>query len=277
MGFWGRNRQAIILVAIVFLLTGLVSFTARDRVGQTFLEDWIQRTVAPVQRATAFIVYQGRSLGRAIAETGNLRRENERLRAELEGIKFHFNNLIESSLEVERLRDLLEYRNETPALDLIMSRVIGRAAATWQHEIIVDRGSKHGVSFSDPVVTHSGVVGRVVEVSPTTSKVLLITDPRSGLASVIQQTRDGAIVEGDPMLPGMLRMPRLPRDLGVEIGDAVVTSGLGGVFPREYSFMIGSVDSITISPDGLLQTVTVTPAVDFSRLEEVLILRMWRP
>jgi rod shape-determining protein MreC len=276
MGFWDRNKNTVVILVTIFVLTGLVSFSSRDRVAQTLLEKWIQRTVAPVQRATAFIVYQGRQLGRSITEIGSLRRENERLLAELEGLRFQFNNLLESSLEVERLRLLLDYREGNQDLDLIMGRIIARGAATWQHEIILDRGSNHGVSLSDPVVTHTGAVGRVVEVSPTTSKILLITDPRSGVATVIQDSRDGAIVEGDPMAAGMLRIPRLPRDVAVDIGDAVVTSGLGGIFPRDHSFMIGTVASVTVSSDGLLQTISIRPAVDFSRLEEVLIVRMWR-
>lgn len=274
MGFWGRNRQTVILVLIVFLLTGLLSFSARDQVGATLLEQSIRRAVAPLQRATAFVVSQGRGAGKFVVDLLTAQRENERLRTELETLRFQFNNLVEASLEVERLRELVNYRNEQSQMDLIMGKVIARGLTSWHSEMVIDRGSQHGVSLNDPVVTYAGAVGRVIQVSESSSKVLLITDPRSGLAAVVQDSRDGAVAEGDPSMPGMIRLTRLPRDFQVKSGDLVVTSGLGGVFPRDHSFVIGTVTEIYVSGDGLLKFARILPAVDFARLEEVLVLRM---
>jgi rod shape-determining protein MreC len=276
MAFFRRNRQIISLTLIVFLLTGFVTFSARDRVTQTFIELWIQRTVAPIQRATAFVVYQGRSFGRYLAELGALRRDNEALRIEIDSLRYQYNLLIEASRESTRLRELLDYRSENTDLDLIMARIISRGLTSWQHEIVIDRGTKHGVRLRDPVVSHAGAVGRVVQVGPTSARVLLITDPRSGLAARVQETREGGVVEGDPANPGLLRMANLPHDLYIEPGAQVVTSGLGGIFPGDNPFLVGTVLSVSTSPDGLVQTVSVQPTVDFWRLEEVLVLRMWR-
>jgi len=276
MGFWGRNRQAITLVMIIFLLTGLLSFSARDRVGATLLEQAVRRAVAPLQRATAFVVSQGREIGRFVTEVFTAHRENQQLRVELENLRFQFNNLVEASLEVERLRELLGYRTEQSQLDLVLGKVIARGLTSWHHELVIDRGTMHGISLNDPVVTHSGAVGRITEVSQTTAKVLLVTDPRSGLAAVVQDSRDGAVAEGDPSVPGMIRLTRLPRDFLIEVNDLVITSGLGGVFPRDHSFVLGTVSEIFISSDGLLKFARIVPAVDFARLEEVLVLRMNR-
>ncbi|KAF0197718.1 MAG: rod shape-determining protein MreC [Bacillota bacterium] len=277
MGFWGRNRQAITLVLTVFLLTGLLSFSARDQVGATLLEQGIRSAVAPLQRATAFVVSQGRDVGKFISDLVSAQAENERLKAELENLKFQFNNLVEASLEVERLQILLDYKIDQPGLNLVMGKVISRGLTSWQSEIIIDIGSLSDIAINDPVVTYSGAVGRITEVSASTAKALLITDPRSGLAAVVQDSRDGAVAEGDPSVPGMIRLTRLPRDFRVAVGDLVVTSGLGGVFPREHSFVIGTVSEIFISSDGLLKYARITPAVDFARLEEVLVLRKSRP
>ena len=276
MAFFRHNRQIISLTLIVFLLTGFVSFSARDRVTQTFIELWIQRTVAPIQRATAFVVYQGRSFGRFLAELGTLRRDNENLRVELDSLRYQYNLLIEAGQESTRLRDLLDYRTENTDLDLIMARIISRGLTSWQHEIVIDRGTNHGVRLRDPVLTFAGAVGRVVQVGPTSARVLLITDPRSGLAAKVQDTREGGVVEGDPANPGLLRMTNMPHDLHIEKGARVITSGLGGIFPGDKPFLVGTVIDAAISPDGLVQTVSVQPAVDFWRLEEVLVLRMWR-
>ncbi|MDP3486559.1 MAG: rod shape-determining protein MreC, partial [Bacillota bacterium] len=113
-------------------------------------------------------------------------------------------------------------------------------------------------------------------VSQSTAKVLLITDPRSALVAVVQASRDGAIAEGDLSVPGMIRLKSLPRDFRVSVGDLVITSGLGGVFPREHSFVIGTVFEIFVSSDGLLKYARIMPAVDFARLEEVLVIRKSR-
>lgn len=276
MSFFRNNRQIISLTLIVFVLTGFVTFSARDRVAQTFIEVWIQRTVAPIQRATAFVVYQGRSLGRYLAELGTLRRDNEALRAEIDSLRYQYNLLIEAGQESGRLRALLDYHTDNEDLDLIMARIVSRGLTSWQHEIVIDRGTNHGISLRDPVLTHAGAVGRVVQVGPTSARVLLITDPRSGLAARVQDTREGGVVEGDPASPGLLRMANLPHDIVIEPGARVVTSGLGGIFPGDKPFLVGTVLSVTRSPDGLVQTVSVQPAVDFWRLEEVLVLRMWR-
>ena len=277
MGFWGRNRQAITLILAIFILTGLLSFSARDQVGTTLLEQGIRRAVAPLQRATAFVVSQGQGVGKFISDIFSARTENELLKAELENLRFQFNNLVEASLEVKRLQVLLDYKSSQPELDLVMAKVISRGFTSWHKEIIIDIGSSSGIMQNDPVVTYSGAVGRIIEVSTSTSKVLLITDPRSALVAVVQDSRDGAIAEGDPSVSGMIRLTRLPRDFLVAEGNLVVTSGLGGVFPHEHSFVIGTVSEIFVSNDGLLKYARITPAADFARLEEVLVLRTQSP
>ena len=248
-----------------------------DQVGTTLLEQGIRRAVAPLQRATAFVVSQGQGVGKFISDFFSARTENELLKAELENLRFQFNNLVEASLEVKRLQVLLDYKSSQPELDLVMAKVISQGLTTWHNEIIIDIGSSSGVALNDPVVTYSGAVGHVIELSHTTAKVLLITDPRSGLAAVVQDSRDGAIAEGDPSLPGMIRLTRLPRDFLVAEGDLVVTSGMGRVFPREHSFVIGTVSEIFISNDGLLKYARIIPAADLARLEEVLVLRTPSP
>jgi len=145
---------------------------------------------------------------------------------------------------------LLAYREEQAALDLILARVISRGITTWHHEVVIDRGVLHGVQAGDAVVTHRGAVGRVIEVFSTSARVLLITDPRSAVAAVVQNGRDGALAEGDSSMLGMVRMSRLPWDFPIGVGELVVTSRLGEVFPRDHAFAIGVVAEIVTSADG---------------------------
>lgn len=277
MGLWGKNRQAILLVGVVLVLMGLLMFSAQDGARVSLVERLIVRAMAPVQGAAASVVDLGRRLGRFVLELGDLRRDNERMRVELDELRFKYINLVEAELEAERLRELLAYRQTRPELPLTMARIISRGLVAWHSEVIIDRGTRHGIRVGDPVVTPVGAVGRIIEVRDDTATVLLITDPRSGVAAMVQEKRLAAIAEGDPSRLGMVRLPRLPRDFDIAVGDLITTSGLGGVFPREQVFIIGSVQEIFVSADGLLKFARIRPAVDISRLEEVLVMRRGAP
>ncbi len=277
MGFWGRNRSVITLLLAVFVLMVLLSFSARDIVGVTWVERALHRLGAPIQRAVAVVVSFGREVAQSVRELSVLRRDNERLRRELDALTLQYQNLVEARLELERIRGLLAYREEQAALDLILARVISRGIITWHHEVVIDRGLMHGVQAGDAVVTHRGAVGRVIEVFSTSARVLLITDPRSAVAAVVQNGRDGALAEGDSSMLGMVRMSRLPWDFPIGVGELVVTSRLGEVFPRDHAFAIGVVAEIVTSADGLLKQARIEPAVDFGRLEEVLVVRRGQP
>ncbi|MBT9152581.1 MAG: Cell shape-determining protein MreC [Firmicutes bacterium] len=277
MGLWGKNRQAILLVGVVLVLMGLLMFSAQDGARASLVERLIVRAMAPVQGAAASVVDLGRRLGRFVLELGDLQRDNERMRVELDELRFKYINLVEAELEAERLRELLAYRQTRPELPLIMARIISRGLVAWHSEVIIDRGTRHGIRVGDPVVTPVGAVGRIFEVRDDTATVLLITDPRSGVAAMVQENRLAAIAEGDPSRLGMVRLPRLPRDFDIAVGDLITTSGLGGVFPREQVFIIGSVQEIFVSADGLLKFARIRPAVDISRLEEVLVMRRGAP
>ncbi|MBS3985903.1 MAG: rod shape-determining protein MreC [Selenomonadales bacterium] len=277
MGFLGRNRSFITLLLAVFVLLVLLSFSAREVVGVTWVERALHRVGAPISRAIAAVVSFGRETAESVRELGTLRRDNERLRRELAELDFKYQNLVEAKLELERVRALLGYREQQVALDLVMARVISRGITTWHHEVVIDRGLAHGLQAGDAVVTHRGAVGRIIEVFSMSARVLLITDPRSAVAAVVQNGRDGAIAEGDSAVLGMVRIARLPWDFPIAEGDLVLTSRLGDVFPRDHAFVIGVVSEIVVSADGLLKQARIEPAVDFGRLEEVLVVRRGQP
>jgi len=277
MGLWVRNRQAILFLVVVLALTGLLMFSAQGGARVGLIERFFARVFAPIQRATSAVVDFGRGIGRFVFELRDLRGENERLREELTALRLQYTNLVEAELEVRRLRELLAYRDLHPKLPLTMARVISRGLVAWHSEVVIDRGARHGLSLGDPVVSPAGAVGRIIELSDDTATVLLITDPRSAIAATVQESRLTAVAEGDPSRLGMIRLPRLPRDFAISVGDQVTTSGLGGVFPRDQVFAIGRVREIFVSADGLLQFARIGPAVDFNRLEEVLVIRRVAP
>ena len=141
----------------------------------------------------------------------------------------------------------------------------GNAFATFT----IDRGSRHGVKLNDTVITPDGLVGRIYEVSEFHSVVVSIIDSRSSVGGICERTRDVGMVHGNLNMDqtgDQLRMLYLPADIDLSTGDRVVSSGLEKIFPK--GILIGTVQSV--SRDG--EYVTLTPAVDFRHLEEVLVI-----
>lgn len=194
-------------------------------------------------------------------EVSRLSAENRRLRSEL-------GHLVEVRLENERLGRLLDFRETTDIqARALPARVIAEDASSWFRTVVIDRGRKDGVTEGLPVVVAEGVVGRVIKSAADESRVLLITDASSAIAGLVQRSRARGVCRG--------RGDLLTFDFAmhweeIEVGDLIVTSGMGGVFPKGLS--IGTVKRVEMNENGLFQSVEVAPAVDFYRLEEVLVL-----
>jgi rod shape-determining protein MreC len=193
--------------------------------------------------------------------------EIARLRRELEDVRLLEQRYRETTLENERLRELLnlgepEYQRVTAA------RVIGRGGSRWQRAVRIDKGAADGIRTEMVVITPDGLAGKVVEVEDGYSVVLLVDDPRFGVAVRMQSTRAEAIVRGAGQGHGRLKY--VPRDGDVAVGEALVTSGLDALFPRGLG--VGNVTGVTEPEQGIFASVDVTPYVDTAKLEEVLVV-----
>jgi rod shape-determining protein MreC len=194
-------------------------------------------------------------------DNGALRGENERLRLEALQVR-------ETQRENDRLRRLLSLRERLP-LSTLTGEVIGREAGGWVRSVIVNRGHGDGIATQTPVVVPDGLVGRVVRVRPGASVVQLLNDPASTVGAIVQRTRTAGLVEGEP--GGTVRFKFMARDgAGIAPGDLIVTSGHGQVFPK--GLPVGRVAVIEDKGSALFHFAILTPAADFARLEEVLLL-----
>lgn len=169
--------------------------------------------------------------------------------------------------ENRRLRRLLDFKKNSPRT-VLPARVTGRDARQWYGVIVIDRGSKHGVKPDMPVVTDEGVVGKVIESAAGASTVLLIVDRRSRIGGLVERTREAGIVEGTSF--NACRLTYLPRRAEVRPGDKIISSGLGGVYPKGLD--IGTCGGVYEGQYGLYSSADITPAVNFSTLEEVFVL-----
>ena len=194
-------------------------------------------------------------------------KENERLILEVERLLNKNNELVEKNKYLERVRILTAHFKKKEKI-IITAKVIGRDATQWSKMLFLDKGTNDNVKKNLVVMTDSGVVGHVIHSSLDSSKVLLITDSRSAIDSVFQNTREPGVTVGTG--EGMCETKFVAIDAVVKLGDKVVSTGLGGVFPK--GLMIGSVVDIVKKKQDLFQNITITPSVNLSHLEEVVII-----
>lgn len=214
----------------------------------------------------------GHALSRTFQETSDgivqfwnlYRNQGELLKrvAELEQRQVGFEEL---SKENQRLRQLLEFKKEIPS-KTVAARVIGRDLVPWRKTVLIDKGSVHGIKKRMAVVNAQGLVGRIVEVAPFSARAILLLDPESRVSALFQESRDLGIAEGDGS--SLLRLTHIERDSTVKVGDRVLSSGLGGVYPKGVP--IGQVEMVASEKESLELFATVRPFVNFSKLEEIL-------
>lgn len=264
-----RYRRAIILTSALLLSFLLMTLQVRHETAVvTLTRQALLLVVSPFIKVTAATIHGVTSIWQDYVDLRTLREENKRLQFEASTLKRRLDQLQEQALETQRLQRLLAMRDNSQA-EFLTARVIGKDATNWFKTILLDCGSMEGVRRNQPVLAPNGLVGRVVEVTPTSARVQLFTDPVSAVGGLIQRTRVTGIVSGN--LGAGARVRYLPLMGDVVVGEEVVTSGMGGVFPK--GIPIGRVATVERKSGILFQEATLTPAVDLSRLEEVLILK----
>jgi rod shape-determining protein MreC len=207
------------------------------------------------------------SWGRYVALQG-VEEENQQLKRELDLLKEQNGQLREASVATERLSALLEFKKQALPTS-VAAQVIGRDIGNWYKTIILNKGASDGIQSDQGVITPAGVVGRIVKTTASTAVVLLVTDPNNAIAGLIQRTRDEGIVEGTTQ--GQARLKYIPLLSNARPGDHVVTSGLVGGFPR--GIPIGTIIRIDKEEEALFQSAELSPEVDPSRVEDVLVIR----
>ncbi|WP_291288729.1 rod shape-determining protein MreC [Enorma sp.] len=187
--------------------------------------------------------------------------ENEELRAKVA-------ELTEAQATAERLEGLLGLQS-TYNLQSTAARIVGESGDAWSRTVTINKGSLDGLAINMPVCNSAGIIGQIIEVSPTTSTVRLITDENSGVSAMVQSTRAQGILQGQP--DGTLRLEFVTIDSDVQEGDIIVSSGLGGVYPK--GLPLGVVASVDRPDNASYYTIIVTPASsDTENNEEVLVI-----
>jgi rod shape-determining protein MreC len=198
-----------------------------------------------------------------------VRRQNAELQRQLEEYKQREVHFQEAEQALTRLETLLDLKRQV-ALPVIGARVIAYDPTLWSRSAIINQGKAQGVKEGLPVLAPQGIVGRIVGIYPEYSKVMLIVDRKSSADAMVQRTRVRGMLRGKG--GNRCSLEFVPKSADVQVGDLVLASGLVGLYPKGLVF--GKVTAANKKNPGVFQEIEVSPNVDLSTLEEVLVVKV---
>ncbi len=267
--FFGRYKNLIVLAAILFAqIIGLAVQVRRPaQIGETrLIRLWAISAVTPIESAVVHTQKWVQNSWMNYAYLRGVRRENRELRAQIERMKIEDARLSEDARMARRVQTLLGFK-EQYVESTVAAQVIGTSGSEQSRVLYLDKGSKDGIKADMPVITPTGIVGKIVQVFPTSSQVLPINDQFSGVGVVLKDTRLQGILKGAQN--GATTVQYIMSDEKVEPGEEVLTSGGDRIFPK--GLPVGKVASVEPGKE-LFLNIRVIPSSRLDGLEEVLIV-----
>ena len=261
--------RRVLLIALI--VASLVMVTLYGREGSAgplhTLQSAVSGAVSPLRIVGGSIESATSTVGDTVDNITADQSTLSGLREYNEQLVQQYSQMQEYKQEAERLQKLLDLK-DTYQIEGTGARVIGRSSEAWSQTVIINKGSDDGISTGQTVMGTSGVVGQVVSVSSHTATVRLLTDPQSGAAAMVQSSRAEGILRGS--LVGLLYLEDLDADAEVNVGDVIVTSGLGGSYAR--GLIIGTVVKVDGQQGDTSRRVLVSPNDSIDTLEDVLVV-----
>ncbi|MDQ1333510.1 MAG: Cell shape-determining protein MreC [Thermodesulfobacteriota bacterium] len=267
-----RFRNLWISIFFVCFVLFLLSSSSGLKQPWNAVEQLIVEITAPFQQLIRQTINATKEFWTNYFYLVDVRSENKRLKREIDSFRRENSQYSELLATHERLRSLLQFK-EVIHRPVVAAQVIGLDPTGWFKSIIIDKGKTAGIRWDMPVVNASGVVGRIVSVSNNYAKVLLIIDQNSAVDCLTQRSRDRGMVKGTS--GQVCKMDYMAKSSDAVVGDLVITSGLGGVFPK--GLPVGRISSVKEGDDKLFKDIDMAPSVDFSKLEEVLVIQTTDP
>ncbi|MEW6441894.1 MAG: rod shape-determining protein MreC [bacterium] len=267
LGLLHRHRSVLLSLLTLIVACAMLVAHRNRQASPFFLQRALLEVTGPFQKGITGGVRLIGGIWNRYFDLVHVQEENQALREIIKELKRERIQLLEERSENERLRGLLGFKErfESP---LLPAEVIGSDGSGWFQTLVIDRGQRDGVQEGMAVMTVEGVVGQVMECSRNFSRVLLITDPNSSIAAVLQSTRAPGIVEGAGRQKCILKY--LQQSETVEAGEVTLSSGVDGIYPK--GLPIGTVSEVQKQDAQLFQYVEIQPFVRFDKLEEVFIL-----
>jgi rod shape-determining protein MreC len=267
--FFLFRRYTLLIFIILLLLFALVlmSLRAKQRKGVEFFDALLMEICSPFQKTSTLVIKTVQGTFQQYVFLVNLEKENRMLKQKIAELQEENHRMKEMKLANERLRQLLQFR-EKNSPSMIGAEVIGQDPSSWFKSVTINKGERDGVKKGMAVISPAGVIGQILKTAPHYATVLLLTDYNSAVDSIVQRTRAKTIVEGKG--ENRCQLKYLRRAEEVAVGDVVVTSGLGGNFPK--GLMVGEIKKVDKKGHGVFQYAELVPSVDLTQLEEVFVI-----
>jgi rod shape-determining protein MreC len=276
MALYSRPRNTRLLVVSLVMLS-LVTITVDFRGGDNGPLEVVGKgalsVVGTLQGAVTRVVRPLTDWVTGVVHIGSLRSENDQLKREIDRIRTEAGENVSLKRQLVELQGILKIREQFQLRKTVTARVVAQTPGNFEWTVTINQGSSAGIKVDMPVVSGNGLVGHVVTVAPNVSIVQLIIDPDSGVAGRLAQSGDTGVVLGERDRP--LRMDLVNPNANVSPNEAVVTSGYqvqGGQSLYPPGIPIGFVSHIFTRAGSLQKTIEITPAVDFSAMEFVLVI-----
>lgn len=264
-----KSRLFIAILVIALLLTAVTaaSLLSENRSGP--VHNVVSALIRPVQKSATAIGDFAHRLFSGLGENDSLREENDRLREEVAKLEAEIRELEHQADENEAMRAILGIVGTEVQYTLQMGDIISHSGHTWSRVLTADVGTTDGISVYDAVITAEGLVGFVSSVDLTSCRITTLVDSGMSCSALLSRSRYTGVAEGshDLMNEGLLRLTLLPADAEISVGETVVTSGLGGIYPK--GLVIGTVESTGLTDNGKSRTAILRPKVDITEVSTV--------
>lgn len=271
-----KNKLLTIVLVLCLAFTIFVGITANRGENSGVVQQTITSTITPVQK---YIYLAGQRISNIfyfVSSIAVTRKENFQLKSELQSLNEKLIELDKYKRENQDLNRILDFKNSRPDLNMVGANVVGKIGENWFDIIILDRGEEDGIKKGDYVVTGQGYVGQIIETSKSVSKVMTILDEKANIPGKISSTGEEGLIKGasGSSKDKLCEIDFLPTDTKVKQGDLVITSNIvtnENTVPHE-NLLIGTVVKLGEDKSNLVKHAYVKPAVDFSKLENVMVI-----
>ncbi|HCS72766.1 MAG TPA: rod shape-determining protein MreC [Clostridiales bacterium] len=268
-----KRWPLVIVIILAILLLVLIILTSGQRDKLSSMEGLVGEFITLVQEFLYKLVTNITKFFSSFRERRQLVQEYELLKERLVLLEQQQLEMDEVLRENQRLKRLLDFKQENNPIMVAGVQITGKNPGNWFNTMTIDCGSDQGVSVNMAMVNDQGLIGRVTEVSSNWAKVRAIVDGQSSISAIVERTRDNGMIKGNNTFTtedGLCQMINLPLDSDIVVGDRIITSGLGEIFPK--GIPIGEVIEVVDEKREKYITAIVQPAVDFQRLEEGLVV-----
>jgi rod shape-determining protein MreC len=271
-----KNKLLTIVLVLCLVFTIFVGITANKKENTGVIQGVVTSVVTPVQK---YIYMAGQRINNVfyyVSSIVSIRKENASLQSEVENLNQKLVDYDNLKRENQELSSMVNLKNSNPNLKLLGANVIGKVGENWFNVIIIDVGKNQGIKKGQYVISGNGLVGQVMEADYTTSKVITILDEKSNIPGKISSTGEDGLVAGlsEASNGNLCKINYLPLETNAKAGDLVVTSNIitdeSNLIPS--NILIGTITSVEEEKTKLVKAAQIKPAVDFSKLEKVMVV-----